>query len=165
MTESGLITFAWHFTIFGRGVGRPLENAIPYKRTTQRAKTQDQASIEYEIWKGYVRQTFEGRYPDHQHILVAHGSVNALMPFDCKNISKNGRYLVQTKMWFMDETHGDPDNVTKGILDAIFIGDKRVLSQTLFYDYDENKPRVEVYIEYGHKDAFRFEFRSPKGLH
>ena len=56
------------------------------------------------------------------------------------------KYYVHIVAYYKDFTHGDTDNVAKGINDAIFqkpLNDKYI-SGSYDYFYDKEKPRVEV---------------------
>lgn len=49
--------------------------------------------------------------------------------------------------WFADGTHNDPENVRKGIVDALYPkGDKFVFGYHHFPQYDAQNPRVEVEV-------------------
>lgn len=47
---------------------------------------------------------------------------------------------------FANKAHGDPDNIFKGIADALFVNDK-FLSGSFDFGYDKESPRVEVRIK------------------
>lgn len=49
-------------------------------------------------------------------------------------------------IYFANKKHGDPDNIFKGIGDAIFTNDKHVVG-SFDYEYDKDRPRVEVTIK------------------
>lgn len=50
--------------------------------------------------------------------------------------------------WFADGTHNDPENVRKGIVDALYPkGDKFVFGYHHFPQYDPQNPRVEVQVQ------------------
>lgn len=88
----------------------PKGNPIPYHRTTQRAKWRDPAARRYAAWKKFVQQ----------HALEAGLNIGKL--------EKNGNYRLDVVCGFIGENHGDPENVRKGIQDALFeiAGDKHV---------------------------------------
>ena len=49
--------------------------------------------------------------------------------------------------WFADGTHNDPENVRKGVVDALYPkGDKFVFGYHHFPQYDPQNPRVEVEV-------------------
>lgn len=89
-------------------------NPLPYKRTTQRQKWVDEGYKKYQEWKSFILCEF----------------------FKQNKITKqlSGAYFVEVKMTFKDKKHADPDNVAKGINDAIFKNDKFVSGKYTF-DY------------------------------
>lgn len=107
--------------------GDPHGNPIPYHRMTQRSKWTRPAQ-RYLAYKGYVQK----------HALEAG------LQFD--RLEKNGWYRLDVEVNFADETHGDPENVRKGIQDAIFqrAGDKHVWGSVTFC---HNPREVGVWIE------------------
>lgn len=71
-----------------------------------------------------------------------------------KATNKNPCYI-HTVAYFATGTHSDPENVRKGIVDALFynkefkgIGDKHVGGSFSHPLYDAENPRVEVRIDY-----------------
>lgn len=119
-----------NFTIFGNQESRT-GNPIPYHRTTQ-GSYWNASSKRYLSWKNYVVKSFcdqlnikdDGRKP----------------------IKKSAEKLnMKLHIYFKDKTHGDSDNVFKGIADALFENDK-YLSGSFDYSYDKENPRVEVWI-------------------
>ena len=105
-------------------------NPIPYKRTTQRQKFVDNGYKKYLAWKELVYWSF----------------VKQIKKQPSKVFKSGEKYYAIITVYYMDKTHGDTDNVTKGILDAIFqkpLTDKFIAG---FFDYfyDKKNPRVEV---------------------
>jgi len=108
------------------------KNPVPYKRTTQRQKFKDIEYQKYQVWKTKVIRAFVDKFKKLPHNVF----------------SKDQKYYVNIKAFYKDKTHGDTDNVAKGINDAIFqkpLNDKYVAGSYDF-DYDKNNPRVEVEI-------------------
>ncbi len=109
------------------------KNAVPYKRTTQRQKWCDKRYMKYLQFKDLVRTCFVGTFCKYPHQIL-------------KN---NQKYKMDIKIYFYDKTHGDSDNVFKGIADAIFtkpLNDKYLCGSFDFF-YDKEDPRVEVSIQ------------------
>ena len=81
---------------------------------------------EYHAWKDHVRAT-----------------ITAPMPTP----SEAAPVRVDVYCYFADRTHNDPENVRKGIVDALFpSGDKYVYGYHHHPLYDPQNPRVEVVI-------------------
>lgn len=59
--------------------------------------------------------------------------------------SKESKYVMTIMIYFADYSHADPDNIFKGIADALFDSDK-YLAGDFDFDYDSSNPRVEVEI-------------------
>lgn len=108
------------------------KNPIPYKRTTQRQKWADKEYQKYQAWKTKIIRAFVDKFKK--------------LP---KNIFiKDEKYYVNIKAYYKDKTHGDTDNIAKGINDAVFqkpLNDKYIAGSYDF-DYDKNNPRVEIEI-------------------
>ena len=81
-------------------------NPVPYKRTTQRAKFVSEDYKKYCAWKKLLATEFRKQ----------NGVILAL----------RGRYYVEVVATYKDKTHGDTDNVAKGVNDALFANDKYV---------------------------------------
>lgn len=105
-------------------------NPVPYKRTTQRAKFADKEYKKYQQWKLKVVGEFIKEFKTYPHRV-----------FEPKT-----KYYVDIIIYYKDKTHGDSDNVFKGILDAIFakpLNDKYICG-SMDYFYDKENPRVEI---------------------
>lgn len=84
---------------------------------------------EYHAWKDHVR-------------LHAPRELLALRPRD-----EASRVRLDVVCYFAHGTHGDPENVRKGIVDALFPhGDKWVYGHHDHPHYDPQRPRVEVSV-------------------
>lgn len=109
------------FTIVGTH-DSPDANPIPYKRLTQKMKYTSRG-VEYEHWKAHVVKAFldsldrQAQQPYIRNLQLKRKPI-ALQP------NQKARLTVHIR--FKDEKHGDPDNVAKGINDALFIDDKHV---------------------------------------
>ena len=107
-------------------------NPLGYHRTTQGSYWND-ASKRYHQWKNYVADAYCTavgiRYWQNEKPIVS---------------NKNKVYL-HTKIFFANDSRSDPDNVQKGIADALFKNDKYVVGSYDFH-FDKENPRVEVEI-------------------
>lgn len=96
-------------------------NPIGYYRMTQRSKHVDPAAKRYQAWQRYVQQL----------------ALEAGLRF--AKLQKNGTYELNVICWFKDQPgtcrHADPENVRKGIQDALFqgAGDQHVWGMVMFY--------------------------------
>ena len=91
-------------------------NPVPYKRTTQRAKFVSEDYKKYCTWKKLLATKFRKQ--------------NGVIP------ALRGRYYVEVVATYKDKTHGDTDNVAKGVNDALFANDKYVSGR---YDFKYGK--------------------------
>jgi hypothetical protein len=55
------------------------------------------------------------------------------------------KVFMDVMIYFGSRRHGDPENVRKGIQDAIYIND-RMVAGSVDFDYDPGNPRVEIEI-------------------
>lgn len=143
------------FTIFGNQED-PRGNPIPYKRMTQKSLWTPQAQ-RYQNWKSFVVAKYLDTI-DHwgnQEISVADfGDLHDVLMR--KPIKKHIMGKIELMIYPADEHHADPDNIVKGILDALFQNDKHVDVSTnlmCFAKFPEMKvlrevhvPRVEVIL-------------------
>ncbi|HEY8191247.1 MAG TPA: hypothetical protein VIG74_02390 [Alphaproteobacteria bacterium] len=122
------------FTIYGNHEDRR-GNPLPYHRATQRSKW-SKAHQRYIAWKAYVQKEFakaaRGLIPDR---------------YGYEPIGGEPRALVEATIFFLPhlKAHGDPDNIVKGISDALFESDKEVDVQTR-HTCGNSDPRVEIKI-------------------
>ncbi|QCD44108.1 RusA family crossover junction endodeoxyribonuclease [Campylobacter mucosalis] len=86
-------------------------NPVPYKRTTQRQKWVDKGYKKYLAFKELLRWQFKAQNKAEPRL--------------------SGRYHVSIVATYKDKTHGDTDNIAKGVNDALFSDDKLVSG-----DYD-----------------------------
>ena len=66
-----------------------------------------------------------------------------------------GKTYLNVMIYFRNRRHADPENVRKGIQDAIFSKDKMVAGGVDF-DYDHENPRVEISV-------YEYESERPLG--
>lgn len=116
-------------------------NPIPYTRVVKRALWVPEAK-RYNAWKSYVRRSFYGEYPAY---LMRAGNtlLTDLQPFRTSSASKA---RMDVRIYWMNGIHGDPDNIFKGIADALFKNDK-FLDGSFESNYSpDGKGRVEIDI-------------------
>lgn len=135
------------FTIAGGPAGLQ-ENPIPYTRTTQRAKFSPRY-LRYQEWKTFVVAKYlDVTFPKTQIKREDFGEMHDLL--EKKPIKKGVRARVMLNIHFAHSTngkctHADPDNVGKGIIDALFMDDQHVDIDT-HHDCKKQRPSVEVQI-------------------
>lgn len=114
------------FTIYGNQEN-PEGNPIPYLRLTQN-----------QLWMPSVR-----RYMNWQdHVRKAHRLYcGSLLGF-----SKDTKARMNLKIYWANGAHGDPDNIFKGIADALFKNDKNLDGSFVSEMASDKKGRVEVEI-------------------
>ena len=119
------------FTIKGNQEN-PKGNPIPYLRTTQKSQWTDKA-IRYHEWKDYVRAAYIDA-------LQAKNREKKIELLDKKPIpAGKEKQKMSLQISFKDKTHGDCDNIFKGIADALFMNDKNLIG-----DFDfEYSPKKE----------------------
>ena len=123
----------------------PHGNPIGYVRSTQGSKWNPRYQ-RYCSWKDYVRAIyFDMKYPDKEIKREDFGEAHDMLT---KRIfmEKGLHGSVVASIYFGDETHGDPDNIVKGLLDTFFADDKHIDVQT-FHECRSERPRVEVLIK------------------
>lgn len=98
------------FTITGNQEDKA-GNPIPYNRTTQ-GSYWNKSSKRYQAWKDFVRLQFW---------LQAGAFDESTKPY-----GKEAKGRLEAKISFKGENHADPDNIVKGILDALFENDKHI---------------------------------------
>ena len=109
------------------------KNPVPYKRTTQKQKFVDKEYKKYQEYKNLIITEFIKKYKCFPHKLL-------------KNKTK---YYVNVTAYYKDFTHGDTDNIAKGVNDALFskpLSDKYVAG-SYDYFYDKENPRLEIAIK------------------
>lgn len=108
------------------------KNPTPYKRTTQKQKFVDEGYKKYTAYKALIVAEFIKEYKCYPH----------------KVLKPNTKYYVNVVAYYKDKTHGDTDNVAKGVNDALFakpLSDKYI-SGSYDYFYDKENPRLEIEI-------------------
>jgi Holliday junction resolvase RusA-like endonuclease len=126
------------FTI--KGNPEDLEgNPVPYVRVVGRALWLPHAK-KYHAWKEYVRSIFYRNNPEF--------SSEKEQPLTTK-ISERARMSI-TIFW-VNGVHADPDNVFKGLADALFANDKFLDGAFESHYASDGKGRVEVEITLNHR--------------
>lgn len=133
----------FRLTVFANRNGKPC-NPTPYKRTTYGAHWDKNYKL-YTAWKHHVQEIFQSTYPKFYNAKYLSTVLRR------KPIVEQGPWEVNIIVYFMDKTHGDTDNIAKGINDAIFQTDKYVFGTYLFR-YDKVMPRVEILITKRNED-------------
>lgn len=121
------------FTIVGNQESK-IGNPIPYHRATQGSRW-NPAHRRYLLWKDHVKSAFKKVQPKSPFC--------PLDNLDPHPIVGNVHGRVRAYIYFGDETHADPDNIVKGILDSLFKNDKHIDVETA-HSCKDKKPRVEV---------------------
>lgn len=116
------------FTIYGNQEKQD-GNPIPYERTTQRAKWTARYK-RYTAWKNYV---------------VWSAKIMSCGFWDARLFDGAEKTRLDCMIYFGNMNHADPENIRKGIQDALFENDKLVWGLVDF-GYDHCKPRVEVEV-------------------
>ena len=128
----------------------PRGNPKPYLRTTQRGKYGD-AYEDYMDWKVYVLQCAmeAGVWRGIQRLKT-----------DVKLLSQYDRKIrLDVILYLVGLVHGDPENIRKGIIDAIFppkmatdiedeyLDDKNVMGNVNFFYVENQAPHTVVEIQ------------------
>lgn len=134
------------FTIPGNPEN-PEGNPVPYVRSTRGGQFKP-AVRRYNLWKDYVLSIYYDKYP---FVVPKVGGRPMRIP---KPV--NTTKLVPGKMdlvihWASD-MHGDPDNIFKGIADALFDNDKYLAGSFSFLTASDKHGKVEVFIDIGPVD-------------
>lgn len=116
-------------------------NPVPYIRVVGRALWLPNAK-KYHAWKGYVRRCFYSGYPE----LLMHDGKKLLVDDQPLTTKASEKARMDIKIFWMNGVHADPDNVFKGIADALFKNDK-FLDGSFESGYTPDaKGRVEVSV-------------------
>jgi hypothetical protein len=104
-------------------------NAVPYTRMTQ-------AEARMRTYRKVVR------YLDWKRKIVISSTPYVLSHY---HPAPKEKVYVYVHIYFRDKRHGDPDNVYKGIVDALYTQDKYVAG-CVDFGYDRDNPRVVITI-------------------
>ena len=133
------------FTVWGNQEDREKGNPIPYTRTTQRAKFSEKYK-KYCEWKDYVVAAYSDAIAKDEFRKKELEDIARRLAKGDNPIRKDVRGKVSVVINFRSEKHGDPDNIIKGILDALFQDDKHIDVQT-HHNCHADVPRVYVILE------------------
>lgn len=125
------------FTVKARTETGEPANPVPYTRTTQAAKWNPRY-LKYIAWRDVIKTAF---FDKHPKVYGQNEFMRKLHP-----LREEGPWHITTKIYYKSkQSQGDPDNVHKGINDALFRTDKYVCGSYTF-GYDKKNPRVEVTV-------------------
>lgn len=132
----------FEFTIYGNQEN-PEGNPIPYHRSTQGAKWNPEHK-RYLAWKTFVAREAKnaGLVPELTNEAKIYYARHNTPPHPVQG-NPHGR--VEANIFFGNEAHADPDNIVKGILDAVFRSDKHIDVCT-HHSCGNSRPRVGVKI-------------------
>jgi hypothetical protein len=116
-------------------------NPIPYTRVVKRALWLPEAK-RYNAWKSYARRSFYGEYPAYL-MRAGNTMLTELQPFKTTAASKA---RMDVRIYWMNGIHGDPDNIFKGLADALFKNDKFLDGSFESHYSPDGKGRVEIDI-------------------
>lgn len=123
------------FIIYGNQE-KKLGNPIPYFRQTQASSRFNKNAKRYHAWKDYVRKVAQEQ-----------GFRNVIYRGQSTIIENPKKIKMDMMIYFGNKTHGDSDNIFKGIADSLFPQDKTVCG-SFDFEYDNTNPRVEISISY-----------------
>ncbi len=116
-------------------------NPVPYVRVVKRALWLPEAK-RYNAWKSFVRRTFYKGYPEYL-MRVENNLLTELQPF---TTNSGDKARMDIRIYWRNGIHGDPDNIFKGIADALFKNDKFLDGSFETHYSPDGKGRVEIDI-------------------
>jgi len=126
MDEERPINDSWGLVITGNQED-PCGNPIPYERMTQRNKWLPR-NKRYFSWKRYIIESWIEKYYRPPDFLAGVA------------------YRLDVKCYFKGEAHADPENIRKGVQDALFSNDKHIWGLVSFA-HTENCPSVKITVK------------------
>lgn len=137
------------FTVVGNQED-PKGNPVPYHRSTQRAKFSPDHQ-RYIAYKEHVRDAFEAERKLWGIPPIGKVNLKKVRELLTKSIhpimgSVRGRVVIWAFFGHKPCRHGDPDNIGKGILDALFADDSHVDLET-HHACGHVEPKVDVVVE------------------
>lgn len=95
--------------------------------------------MKYNNWKGYVVANFidaiDKMDKDEREKIKSHINFLNSKPI----VATENKIYVKIYIEFKDKTHGDGDNIFKGICDALFMNDKYIAGE---FDYEYSKDKI-----------------------
>ncbi len=119
-------------------------NPIPYVRVVKRALWLPEAK-RYNAWKTFVRRVFYKGYPEY----LMRAGTTLLTDVQPLTTSFHEKTRMDIRIYWMNGIHGDPDNIFKGIADALFKNDKYLDGSFETHRSEDGKGRVEIEITTG----------------
>lgn len=129
------------FTIEGNQENK-VGNPLPYLRRTQ-GSLWSKESKRYEAWIEFVRRQCYFQTTLEERWNTRGRTMRYEHPF---TTSRNEYARMDVMMWFADETHADPDNIFKGLADALFKNDKHLAHSVDFGHASDGRGRVDIII-------------------
>lgn len=117
-------------------------NAIPKIRKTYRQQWTPEAQ-RYAAWKMYIQNLFL------QSLLNIDYRVHVRLLREIKKpikLEKNEKAVMDIRIFWKDDTHGDPENIFGSIADALFYNDKNLDGSFKSEIAKNEKGRVEIII-------------------
>lgn len=119
-------------------------NPVPYVRVVKRALWLPEAK-RYNAWKSFVRRIFYKGSPEYL-MRAGESLLTDLQPFTTSTAEKA---RMDVRIYWRNGIHGDPDNIFKGIADALFKNDKFLDGSFETRYAADGKGKVEVDITLG----------------
>ena len=132
---------------------------IPAPRLTQATARHPSIPRGYYAYKAAVVAGLLDAYPGDT-ALMAH-MVTMQKPFVFQEEGYGPRAIVEYWLWFQTAatgtcTHGDPDNVVKAILDALFGQDRHVLPRCMGLACDVSEPLTRIQLTLCQQEQRRY---------
>ncbi len=117
-------------------------NAIPKIRKTYRQQWTPEAQ-RYVAWKVYVQDAFLRSLLDIDFKVHVRSLRVAKKPI---KLEEGEKAVMDIRIFWKDETHGDPENIFGSIADALFYNDKNLDGSFKSEIAKDEKGRVEIII-------------------
>lgn len=122
----------------------PNGNPIPYHRATQGSRW-NHASQRYEAWKAHVQLALMGavkRGRSEMEKTIYRRICSGSKPI----IKTDQKQRTDIFIYWANHAHADPDNILKGINDALYESDKFVSCSADFVQSSDGRGRVTVIL-------------------
>ena|SRR6185369_14267578 len=117
-------------------------NAIPKIRKTYRQQWTPEAQ-RYTAWKVYIQNLFLRSLPDIDYRVHVRSLRVVKKPI---KLEKNEKAVMDIRIFWKDDTHGDPENIFGSIADALFYNDRNLDGSFKSEIAKDEKGRVEIII-------------------